>query len=102
MDGFKDKVAIITGGASGIGRALCEELGRRGTSVVVADVNSEGAEQVAAAITDNWGPHEIENQCREAREMGVPLFRSFTGACRALNRVAEYYRFLGRQNIQKG
>jgi acetyltransferase len=60
---------------------------------VLADFNREAphGRQVAAAVTDNWGPHEIERQCRVAREMGVPLFRTFTGACRALNRVAGYY-----------
>ncbi len=40
---FKDKVAIVTGGGSGIGRALCEELGRLGAVVIVADINTEGA-----------------------------------------------------------
>jgi len=57
-DGFKEKVAIVTGGASGIGQAVCEELGRRGTRVVVADVNSEGAEQVAAGIRADGGQAE--------------------------------------------
>lgn len=49
---FQGKVAIVTGGASGIGRSVCKELGRRGTGlVVVADINSEGANEVAQAIT---------------------------------------------------
>jgi NAD(P)-dependent dehydrogenase (short-subunit alcohol dehydrogenase family) len=51
MNYFEDKIAIVTGGASGIGRALCEELGRRGAAaVVVADVDVEGARKVAATI----------------------------------------------------
>jgi len=50
MDPFEGKVAIVTGGASGIGRAICEELGRRGAIVVVADLNAEGTEQAASAI----------------------------------------------------
>lgn len=55
MSHFKDKVAIVTGGASGIGRALCEELGQRGAQVVVADINLEGAEEVASGITSAGG-----------------------------------------------
>jgi NAD(P)-dependent dehydrogenase (short-subunit alcohol dehydrogenase family) len=50
MNELRDKVAIVTGGASGIGRALAEELARNGARVVVADVNGEGARQVAADI----------------------------------------------------
>ena len=52
---FQGKVAVVTGGASGIGRALCEELGRRGASVVSADIACEGAERVAAQIKASGG-----------------------------------------------
>jgi NAD(P)-dependent dehydrogenase (short-subunit alcohol dehydrogenase family) len=55
MDPFRDKVAIVTGGAAGIGQALCEELGRRGALVIVGDINAAGAEQVAARITATGG-----------------------------------------------
>jgi len=47
---FEGKTAIVTGGASGIGRALCEELARRGATVVVADRQSSLAEMVASAL----------------------------------------------------
>ncbi|MEZ0369532.1 MAG: SDR family NAD(P)-dependent oxidoreductase [Candidatus Sericytochromatia bacterium] len=50
MQGFRDKVVIVTGGASGIGRALCQDLGAAGAKLVVADLNGEGAEAVAAAV----------------------------------------------------
>jgi len=52
---FRDKVAIVTGGASGIGRALCEELGQRGALVIVADINIKGAEQTANTINTKGG-----------------------------------------------
>jgi NAD(P)-dependent dehydrogenase (short-subunit alcohol dehydrogenase family) len=43
LETFKDKVAIVTGGASGIGRAVCEELAGNGAIVVVADKDRDGA-----------------------------------------------------------
>jgi NAD(P)-dependent dehydrogenase (short-subunit alcohol dehydrogenase family) len=47
---FNNRVAIVTGGASGIGRALCEELVRRGATVVAADINFAGAQAISGAI----------------------------------------------------
>jgi NAD(P)-dependent dehydrogenase (short-subunit alcohol dehydrogenase family) len=47
--------AIVTGGASGIGRALAEALGRRGVYVVVADRQVDLAEQVASGIRAQGG-----------------------------------------------
>ncbi len=55
MDYYKDKIAIVTGGGSGIGRALCMELGGSGAKVVVADINAEGAEHTAKAVTAAGG-----------------------------------------------
>jgi len=52
---FQDRVAIVTGGASGIGRALCEVLAHRGATVTVADLNGHGAQQVAMAISSAGG-----------------------------------------------
>jgi NAD(P)-dependent dehydrogenase (short-subunit alcohol dehydrogenase family) len=47
MQRFKDKVVVVTGGASGIGRALCQELAAAGARLTVADINAEGAHLVA-------------------------------------------------------
>jgi NAD(P)-dependent dehydrogenase (short-subunit alcohol dehydrogenase family) len=44
------QVAVITGGASGIGYGLAETLGRRGVNVVVADIREEGLAEAAAAL----------------------------------------------------
>jgi pyridoxal 4-dehydrogenase len=47
---FEGKVAIVTGAAQGIGKAIAVRLAQEGARVVVADVNVAGAEAVAAAI----------------------------------------------------
>ena len=47
---YQDAVAVVTGGASGLGRALADELARRGAEVVVADLQTELAEEAAATI----------------------------------------------------
>lgn len=52
---FDGAVAIVTGGASGIGRALAEELAKRGCEVVLIDLQIDLAEQVASAIRTAGG-----------------------------------------------
>jgi pyridoxal 4-dehydrogenase len=47
MGKLDDRVAIVTGGAQGIGRAIVDKLAEEGATVVVADVNGSGAEQAA-------------------------------------------------------
>lgn len=55
MRGLSNKVAIVTGAAAGIGRAIAERLAREGASVAVADVNGEGATRVSAALgAEGW------------------------------------------------
>ena len=58
MDPFAGKVAIVTGCASGIGRALCERLARARAIVIAADIDASGAETVASAIRAAGG--EVE------------------------------------------
>ncbi|UCB49761.1 MAG: SDR family oxidoreductase [Deltaproteobacteria bacterium] len=51
MKKFKDSVAIVTGGASGIGRALGQELARRGALVIMVDIQTELLEEAVLSIT---------------------------------------------------
>lgn len=52
---LKGRVALVTGGASGIGAGVCKELAKNGASVVVTDINKEAAEKVANEINENSG-----------------------------------------------
>ncbi|HEY0687573.1 MAG TPA: SDR family NAD(P)-dependent oxidoreductase, partial [Kribbella sp.] len=47
MADLTGKVAIVTGAASGIGRATAEVLAADGASVLIADINAEKAQEVA-------------------------------------------------------
>lgn len=55
MSVFEGKVTVITGGASGIGRAVAEEMARKGARLVLADIDGDKAAQVAAGITEQGG-----------------------------------------------
>ena len=51
MDEFHNKVAVVTGGAGGIGSATATLLAEKGATVVVADLDPGAGEQLAAALT---------------------------------------------------
>ncbi len=73
---FDESTAIITGGASGIGHALGEELARRGSAVVLADRQIELAEEVASEIRAAGGK-------AEAVELDVADFAAVESLVRA-------------------
>lgn len=52
---FSRKVAFVTGGAGGIGSETCRLFAEQGAHVVIADLNIEGAEKVAAEINEKYG-----------------------------------------------
>lgn len=59
MDQFSDKVAVVTGGASGIGLALAERFAAEGARVVLADVEQAALADAAAALVDEHGDDHI-------------------------------------------
>ncbi|MGT2454138.1 SDR family NAD(P)-dependent oxidoreductase [Cupriavidus basilensis] len=75
------KVAIITGAAAGIGRATALRFAQEGASVVVTDINRDGASEAAAAITAAGGRavalcHDVssESQWTEVAGAAVEAF----------------------------
>jgi len=77
MKDFAGKVAVMTGGASGIGRAMAERFGAEGMKIVLADIEEEALKQaeaefrekgvdVLAVLTDVSKPEEIEKLAQQA------------------------------------
>jgi 2-dehydro-3-deoxy-L-rhamnonate dehydrogenase (NAD+) len=74
------RVALVTGAARGIGFAIAERLSRAGASVVIADVDEEGAaaaverlreggDKAAAAVADVTSPQEVDAMVERALEV---------------------------------
>ncbi len=70
MFNLSGKVAIVTGGGSGIGRAISTVFGHQGAQVVVLDLDGEAAAQTAAAIVDAGG-HADAVACDVSDAAGV-------------------------------
>ena len=62
---LQDKVAVVTGGAGGIGSALCHQLKAKGAKVVVSDLNLSAAEEIAKSVGG------LAVQCNVADEESV-------------------------------
>ena len=68
------KTAVVTGGASGIGRAICEALAREGARVAVLDLNGAGARATVAAIEragGNGSAHGVDVTDVAAVDMAI-------------------------------
>lgn len=87
MKDFKDKVIVVTGGASGIGFALCKRFAKEGAKVILSDINYNAAREKAheigaMAITANVGKEaEIKNLVEKTIEVygQIDMFVSNAG-----------------------
>jgi NAD(P)-dependent dehydrogenase (short-subunit alcohol dehydrogenase family) len=97
---LKDRVAVITGSGSGIGRASAVEFARDGASVVVADINLTGALETVERIeklggsahaveTDVSSPESVRNLVRETLRVFHKVHVLFNNAAIQVNKTVE-------------
>jgi NAD(P)-dependent dehydrogenase (short-subunit alcohol dehydrogenase family) len=72
--GLSGRIAVVTGGASGIGRATANSLSSAGAAVAVLDINIEGAKEAAQAIAETGGK-AIAVACDTTSEASIATAR---------------------------
>ena len=55
MNQLNDKIAVVTGGAQGLGAAICRRLAEEGANVMVADLKLTQAQEVAQQVAQETG-----------------------------------------------
>src|SRR5690348_14901243 len=85
---LESRVAIVTGGASGIGRGIARRLAEMGCAVVVLDKNSEGAAATTSSISQEGGKSlalacdvTTREDCRHAAERTIATFGQIDILC---------------------
>ena len=69
-DRLKGKIALVTGGSSGIGRAAAQLFSREGAKVVIADINVEGGEETVRSISGAGGEaHFVRTDVSKSAEV---------------------------------
>jgi len=97
---LKDRVAVITGAGSGIGRASALEFAREGARVVVADINAAGAEETVKMIaaqggqafavpTDVADPASVQNLVKATLQAHSNVHVVFSNAAIQVNKTVE-------------
>ncbi len=79
---FKNKTAIVTGAASGIGLLFCQEFVKHGGNVVMADINLESVTEKANEINAEFGGRATPVQCD---------VRDYTQVCATCDKAVEAY-----------
>jgi NAD(P)-dependent dehydrogenase (short-subunit alcohol dehydrogenase family) len=94
------RVALVTGAAGAIGRAIARRLSDNGAKVVIADINREGAEAYAATLPDAM-PVVIDISSRDSAEAGVAESLARFGRIDILVNNAGVNSFVHRVNVDK-
>jgi NAD(P)-dependent dehydrogenase (short-subunit alcohol dehydrogenase family) len=98
MYGYKSKVAVVTGAASGIGRAIARRLAAEGTRVSLWDIDSDGLSTVAAECRDHGvtvdtqvvdvGDLEVVRAATEATSAALKATPNVLINCAGIGRIA--------------
>ncbi len=101
---FTDKVALITGAASGIGRCVCQRLAAEGATLFGIDINSDGLAETESIIKQAGGTIQVATlditeraNCFEAVKATVDAF----GKLDVLVNVAGIVRFSGATSVSE-
>ena len=97
---LEGRVALVTGGASGIGAATCRRLAAEGASVAVTDMNLEGANELASEI--GGFPQELDVRSYDAAKRAVAATEEALGPVDILVNNAGYDEFQFFVNTDEG
>jgi NAD(P)-dependent dehydrogenase (short-subunit alcohol dehydrogenase family) len=93
IDGLKDKVIIVTGGAHGIGKAYCLGFANAGARVVIADIDKPGAEAAAKEIGAQALALQVDVSNEDAtKKMAAQTLERFGRVDILINNAAIFFR----------
>ncbi len=74
MKGLEGKIVVVTGGGSGIGRAVCQRFAQEGAKLAILDIDASGANETASLIAEAGGfatPYETDISDYDAVESAI-------------------------------